>query len=86
MKKNKLTNVEKFLYIFLGLVFVGEFIFMLICSNKTIFMFGGMFILCLIDTVVSFVRNSDLKWFEFIFTMTYIVLLILNCIILCISV
>ncbi len=86
MKKKKLTNVEKILYIFLGVVSVVEFILMLLYSDKTVFMFCGMFILCLIDTVVSFVRNSDLKWFEFFFAMTYLVLLVLNCIILCVSI
>ncbi len=63
---------------FLGIVAVIEII-LIIYDNETAFLMNiAMLLLCIPDTIISFIRKDELKWWDFAVMVLYFVLVIIS--------
>lgn len=69
---------KKFMISFLGVLAVIEIGLIIYNNEVALPMNIGMFLLCIPDTIISFIRKSDMKWWDFWMMVLYFVLALIS--------
>lgn len=70
--------LKKFMISFLGVLAVVEIGLIIYNNEVALPMNIGMLLLCIPDTIISFIRKFDMKWWDFWMMVLYFVLALIS--------
>lgn len=70
--------LKKFMISFLGVLAVIEIGLIIYNNEVALPMNIGMLLLCIPDTIISFIRKDELKWWDFCMMVLYFVLALIS--------